>query len=152
MVLNIDPAAILRAAEALKQQQAQSTKSSTSTKDTKDTKKASTKSSMKSSTKGSKDTKSTAQPHPNCIVDPTMTSAITAYLYSRPDMISKLANPEKSIEKCCQYIIDRVRREAMKQPHGSLACVFAENDDVFGMAVHYYDESNEALAKEAKEG
>lgn len=45
------------------------------------------------------------------------------------------AEPE-SIKKCCSYIIDQVQKN---YKHGNSAVL--TNDEVFGMAMHYYDEN-----------
>lgn len=63
--------------------------------------------------------------------------AIKDYLDKRaaedPQFAERYGNPEKSIEKCCEYILGEV--SAMKQSG------FAD-EEIFGMAVHYYDEDN----------
>ena len=46
---------------------------------------------------------------------------------------SKYGNPSKSIDECCDYIISQVKHSGR--------CGFAD-DEIFGMAVHYYDEEN----------
>lgn len=46
-------------------------------------------------------------------------------------------NKDKSIDKCCAYIIS----EAHKRRKGS-SCVAISDAEVFGMAVHYYDEKD----------
>ena len=45
----------------------------------------------------------------------------------------KYANPDKSIAKCCNYIINRVKKSGR---HGFT------DPEVYGMAVHYYDEQD----------
>jgi len=45
----------------------------------------------------------------------------------------KLENPKKSIKECISYILNSVKKS------GKVA--FAD-DEIFGMAVHYYDEDN----------
>lgn len=144
MGFNIDPAAIAAAAAALKAQQNDTRQKSE--KNTKRTAKCTTKSSEST-------TKPEQKTYVKCVADPNMVSAITNYLYTRPDMLSKLANPKKSIEGCCNYIIDRMKQIAKKQRHGASAVgLFQEDSIVYGMAVHYYDETDEALSKESEEG
>lgn len=62
---------------------------------------------------------------------------IKAYLDQRAsddeEFAKKYENPEKSIEKCCRFICDEVQK--------SKRCGFTD-DEVYGMAVHYYDEAN----------
>lgn len=45
----------------------------------------------------------------------------------------KFPNPNKSIEKCCDYIISEVSKSGR--------CGFSD-DEIFNIAVHYYDEEN----------
>ena len=46
---------------------------------------------------------------------------------------TKYPNPEKSIEKCCTYITNQVKKSGRNG---------FTDDEVFGMAVHYYDEES----------
>lgn len=68
----------------------------------------------------------------------TFRKAIQSYLDDRAkndELFAKsYAKPNKSIDECCAYIIG----EAQKQGNA----VAMTNDEVFGMAVHYYDEDN----------
>lgn len=61
---------------------------------------------------------------------------ISAYLYSRieqePQFALKLANPSKSMEGCCTYIINQVRKSG--------CCGFAD-EEIYNMALHYWDEA-----------
>ena len=43
------------------------------------------------------------------------------------------AKPNKSIDECITYILNEVQRSG---------CNGFEDDEIFGMAVHYYDEDN----------
>ena len=60
---------------------------------------------------------------------------IAQYLMQRaqtePDFAVKLATPTKSMEECCTYIINQVRKSG--------CCGFAD-DDIYNMALHYWDE------------
>jgi hypothetical protein len=69
--------------------------------------------------------------------------AIEAYLKGRPDMAGKMQAKGKSIDGCCAYIIGEMRKRAK----GSQALAVTD-EEVFGLAVHYYDESDENLKKE----
>lgn len=64
--------------------------------------------------------------------------AIKAYLNQRAasdkQFAQKYANPAKSLENCCKYIMG----EASKK--GNIVVI--KDEIVFGMAVHYYDEPN----------
>lgn len=63
---------------------------------------------------------------------------IKAYLNQRAtsdkQFAQKYANPAKSLEKCCKYIMS----EASKK--GNIVVI--KDEIVFGMAIHYYDEPN----------
>ena len=63
--------------------------------------------------------------------------SIKAYLDQRAieddEFAKKYANQEKSIEKCCQFICQEVKKTGR--------CGFSD-EEVYGFAVHYYDEDN----------
>lgn len=48
------------------------------------------------------------------------------------------AKPNKSIKECCKYITQEVRKSLEKGSN----CVVASDVEVYGMAVHYYDEDD----------
>lgn len=48
------------------------------------------------------------------------------------------AKENKSIKECCQYIYQQVE----KQRSGSAKCVACEDDEIYGLAIHYYDEDD----------
>lgn len=62
---------------------------------------------------------------------------IGKYLSSLADsdvlFAKKFGNPKKSVEECCQYIITSVKE--------SERSAFTD-EEIFGMAVHYYEEEN----------
>lgn len=62
---------------------------------------------------------------------------ILAYLEERAkvdDLFAKsYAKPNKSIDECITYILNEVQRSG---------CNGFEDNEIFGMAVHYYDEDN----------
>ena len=66
----------------------------------------------------------------------TFKTAIQNYLEYRAatdELFAPLfANPNKSIDKCCKYIICEVHKSGMNG---------FDDDEIFGMAVHYYDEN-----------
>lgn len=62
---------------------------------------------------------------------------IDAYIKSRTD-VNENKHPDKSIEGCCNYILTMVKKSGREG---------FTDDEVYNMAVHYYDESNEALGK-----
>lgn len=55
--------------------------------------------------------------------------------YAKQDELfaKALANPKKNLDGCCAYIIDRVKKAKV---------VAWTNEEIFGMARHYYDESD----------
>lgn len=75
--------------------------------------------------------------------------AIENHLKGRPDMAEKMKQKGKSIEGCCDYIFDVMRKRAEKERGGKNAVgLYAPPEEIFGLAVHYYDESDEDLKKE----
>ena len=77
--------------------------------------------------------------------------AIEVYLNSRQDMKEKLNAKGKSLEGCCDYIFDVMRKRAEKNRGGKSAVgLYAPPEEIFGLAVHYYDESEESLKEEIK--
>lgn len=69
---------------------------------------------------------------------------IGEYLARRYDLKEKLENQNKSLEECWSYIVG----EASKQAQNN--CAFMSDEEVFGLAVHYYDE-DEITVKGVKE-
>lgn len=74
--------------------------------------------------------------------------AIKAYLDNLATTDSQFAekykNPKKTIEECCQYIVGEVRRKT-KGPTAVM-----NDEEVYGMAIHYYDEENIKIHKSPK--
>lgn len=50
----------------------------------------------------------------------------------------KYANPDKNIENCCTYILNQVQKSG---------CNGFADDEIYSMAVHYYDEDNIEVGK-----
>lgn len=76
--------------------------------------------------------------------------AIEDYLTGRPDMSEKMKQTGKSIDKCCEYIYGRMLKQAQKERGGATTVgMYVAPEEIFGMAVHYYDETDEDLKKEA---
>lgn len=69
--------------------------------------------------------------------------AIKAYLDKRAKedslFAASYAKPNKSIDECFDYIIGEVRKKG--------AMVYMSDEEVFGMAVHYYDEDDIKVSK-----
>jgi hypothetical protein len=57
---------------------------------------------------------------------------------SDPQFAEKYANPKKSIEECCKYIIGWVKAQKREG--------YADAE-IYGQAVHYYDEDNVKITK-----
>lgn len=69
--------------------------------------------------------------------------AIQAYLEERAKtdelFVKSYSKPNKSIDECCNYILSEARKRGN--------AVAISDAEVFGMAVHYYDEDNIKVAK-----
>lgn len=59
---------------------------------------------------------------------------ICDYLLGREDMQERLNNPNKSIDKMFSYIRSQAKKKAVN------GCAVISDAEVFGWAVHYYDE------------
>ena len=74
-----------------------------------------------------------------------METAIKKYLDNRAKsdelFAAKYNNPKKSIQECCQYITG----EAYARAEGGTAVI--SDEEVYGWAVHYYDEDNITIRK-----
>lgn len=68
---------------------------------------------------------------------------IKSYLDQRAEedaqFAEKYANEEKNIDDCCTYILNTVKKTG---------CNGFTDDEIFGMAVHYYDEESIDVGKE----
>lgn len=68
---------------------------------------------------------------------------IKSYLDQRAEedaqFAEKYANEEKNIDDCCTYILNTVKKTG---------CNGFTDDEIFGMAVHYYDEESIDIGKE----
>lgn len=73
----------------------------------------------------------------------TFNQAIKAYLDKRseedPLFAPKYANPKKSIDECCSYILGEARKRGN--------AVVISDEEAYGMAVHYYDEDDIKINK-----
>jgi hypothetical protein len=69
-------------------------------------------------------------------------NTISAYLnqYATTDELfaEKLQNPAKNIDDCITYILNTVQKSG---------CNGFEDDEIFNMAIHYYDEANIEIGK-----
>ncbi len=55
-----------------------------------------------------------------------------------PDFSKKMENPDKKIEDCITYILNQVKNSG---------CNGFEDAEIFGMALHYYDEEKVKIGK-----
>lgn len=70
---------------------------------------------------------------------------IVNYLLSREDMNDKYLNEEKSLGQMISFI----KSEAQKSAEDG--CAMLEDEEVYSLAIHYWDESNETLGLNKKE-
>lgn len=70
-------------------------------------------------------------------VSDTNIRLVCEYLMSRSDMRVKLDDPKKSIYKMWDFIISQAKKKANESKNKYVAC---SDDEVYGWAVHYYDE------------
>lgn len=72
-------------------------------------------------------------------------NAIKEYLDARAKedvkFADKYSNGKKSIEECCRFILVEMRKKAKSGMYG------ATDAEVFGLAVHYYDEEDIKVEK-----
>lgn len=74
---------------------------------------------------------------------------IESYLFARPDVVPKMATKGKSIDGCCDYIFDVMKKRAEKARNGKSAVgIYSKPEEIYGLSVHYYDESDEDLKRE----
>lgn len=74
---------------------------------------------------------------------------IEDYLKGRPDMAEKLNRKGKSIDKCCDYLYRLMLKRVMKEYNGNATVgIGGDDEELYSLAVHYYDESDEDLKKE----
>jgi len=147
--MGLDLSAIRAAAAKMKQEQEQPKTNTNSTNNTNSAKtkaepkaKAAPKSAPKTD---SPKTKGGAK----YVIPAEFKQAIEDHLKSRADMKEKLSKKGKSIDGCCDYIFDVMRKRAEKERGGKSAVgLYANPDEIFGLACHYYDETDEALKAE----
>ena len=87
-----------------------------------------------------------------------MSLSLTAFETSIKNFLDDLAKedelfaktyfkPNKSIKECCRYIYQQVE----KARSGNARCVACEDDEIYGLAIHYYDEDDiEVTGSKAK--
>lgn len=66
---------------------------------------------------------------------------IAEYLMSRDDIQENLKKPNKSLEEMYEYILSEAKKKAVQN------CAAMTDEEVFGLAVHYYDEDDLKIKK-----
>lgn len=64
---------------------------------------------------------------------------VAEYLINREDLNEKFLNEEKNLKDMWEYIKKQAKEKAVN------GCAVMEDEEVYGLAVHYFDETNEAL-------
>ena len=86
------------------------------------------------------------------VISAEFKQAIETYLKSRPDMRTKMQQKGKSLDGCCDYIYDVMKKRAEKARNGKSAVgLCGVPQEIFGLAAHYYDETDEDLKAELNE-
>lgn len=67
-------------------------------------------------------------------VSDTSIKLVCTHLMNRDDLRSKLNNPKKSIDGMWAYIVSQAKKKAINN------CAACSVSEVYGWAVHYYDE------------
>ena len=146
--MGLDLSAIRAAAAKMKQEQEQPKTNTNNTNSAKTKAESKAKTQTKSAPKtDSPKTKGGAK----YVIPAEFKQAIEDHLKGRADMKEKLSKKGKSIDGCCDYIFDVMRKRAEKERGGKSAVgLYANPDEIFGLACHYYDESEEDLKEELK--
>lgn len=94
--------------------------------------------------------KKKSAPQQKYVIPEIFKKAIAEHLDGRDDMKDWRKRKDKSIDMCCQYIYDVIMPRASKERKHGESCVgiCADQSEIFGLAVHYFDETEEALKKE----
>lgn len=67
------------------------------------------------------------------------------YLLSRNDLEDKLNNQNKSLKECFDYILIEISKRSVKE--GVTGYAAGEDDEIYSLAVHYFDEDNLEIGK-----
>lgn len=60
------------------------------------------------------------------------------YVQDNPTFAKTYSKPHKNISECCKYICE----EVSKSRKGKERCVACSDEEVYGLALHYYDEDS----------
>ena len=150
-IMGLDLSAIRAAAAKMKQEQEQPKTNTNSTNNTNSAKaKAEPKAKTQTKSAPKTDTPKT-KGGAKYVIPAEFKQAIEDHLKGRADMKEKLSKKGKSIDGCCDYIFDVMRKRAEKNRGGKSAVgLYANPDEIFGLACHYYDDSEEDLKEEMK--
>lgn len=69
---------------------------------------------------------------------------VAEYLLTRNDMDEKYNNPEKSLLEMWKFIKEEAKEKAIN------GVAVMDDEEVYSMAIHYFDESNEKLKMKSK--
>lgn len=67
------------------------------------------------------------------------------YLLSRNDLEDKLNNQNKSLKECFDYILIEISKKSVKE--GVTGYAAGDDDEIYSLAVHYFDEDNLEIEK-----
>lgn len=70
---------------------------------------------------------------------------IGEYLLSREDVHENLKKEKKSLKECFDYILIELSKKCAKD--GNVGYVAGDDEEIFGMAIHYYDEDDIKVGK-----
>ncbi len=74
-------------------------------------------------------------------IDNQKIKKIVEYLINREDMDEKYLNEEKNLKDMWSFIYEEVK----KTRENNEECIILDDEEVYGLAIHYFDETNEAL-------
>lgn len=64
------------------------------------------------------------------------------YLLSREDVHENLKKEKKSLDECFQYVLNQLAKKAEKSKQNGVGFVSGDDQELYSLAVHYYDEDN----------
>lgn len=67
------------------------------------------------------------------------------YLLSRDDIQENLKKKNKSLDECFDYVLNEISKKCVK--NGNIGYVAGDDQELFYLAVHYYDEDDIKVSK-----
>ncbi|RHH14206.1 hypothetical protein DW226_00840 [Coprobacillus sp. AM18-4LB-d2] len=67
------------------------------------------------------------------------------YLLSRDDIQENLKKKNKSLDECFNYVLNEISKKCVK--NGNIGYVAGDDQELFDLAVHYYDEDDIKVSK-----